>query len=137
MFREDDTIGTLVMTVHTANAGSISYSLLENPNNIFDLDAESGQLTTAKMVDRETLDTNGLLRVKVRATNIDTGEISEHDLTVIVGDANDEAPSFDQDEYFARVSENLAAGSPLADLHIVAADRDSVRSITSISSTSF
>ena len=134
MFNEDDAIGTLVMTIRTTSTDSVSYSLLENPDNIFSLDSKSGQLTTAKMVDRETLDSDALLRVKVRVTSTDTGDVSDLDLTIVVGDANDETPSFDQEEYLARMSENLAAGSPLADLQIVASDRDSVRSVTSISS---
>ena len=128
MFSEADDIGTLVMTIRTVGGlGAMSYTLTQNPDDVFALNASTGQLKTTKMVDRESLDEAALLAVKVRATSVDSGRSSEHVYTIVVGDANDQTPTFNNEEYFSLVKENLALGSPLNGLDIVAVDRDSVR----------
>ena len=131
LISESDDIGTLVLKIQVINvnrtAAAVTYTLLENPDDAFQLDSSSGELRTAKMIDRESLDLSGFLVVKVRATAADGHEFSDHLFTVVVQDANDEAPKFNQNEYFALVPENLPSGTPLNGLHILATDRDSVR----------
>ena len=133
MVTEGDEIGTLVLTATVEmpvnNAGKMTYKLLENPQDLFEMDAETGELRTAANIDRESLDNSGLLLVRFRATNNnDVGQSIEQPLTVVVQDANDEAPRFSQGEYFALIHENLPSGTPLSGLNVLATDRDSVRS---------
>jgi len=133
MVTEGDEIGTLVLTatieMPANSAAKMTYKLLENPQDLFEMDTETGELRTAANIDRESLDNSGLLLVRFRATSTsDVGQSIEQPLTVVVQDANDEAPRFSQEEYFALIHENLPSGTPLSGLNVLATDRDSVRS---------
>ena len=129
MVSEGDDIQTLVLKaiVEPSNGGGkMTYKLLDNPMNLFEMDAETGELRTAAIIDRESLDDpSGLLLVKFRATEAG-GQAIEQPLTVVVQDKNDETPRFSQVEYFALIHENLPSGTPLSGLNILATDRDSV-----------
>lgn len=117
-------LGTLVMVVQVNNK-NVTYTLVENPSNLFELDSTSGELRTIGNVDRESLDPSGLLPVRIKASD-GAGQSVEQLLTVVVKDVNDETPRFAQTEYFALIHENLPSGTPLSGLNILAVDRDSV-----------
>lgn len=127
MVTEGADVGTLVMTVGATGNGKLTYTITENPSQLFELDAETGELRTAGLIDRESLDPSGFLPVKVRVSNED-GRSIEQVLSIVVQDVNDETPRFGQSEYFALIHENLSSGTPLGGLNILAVDRDSVRS---------
>ncbi|KAF4527316.1 hypothetical protein B566_EDAN001092, partial [Ephemera danica] len=69
---EDAEIGTLVLTVHardgdTGRPRRIAYELLTNPEDYFLLDPESGELRTAKPLDKEALpDSTGVINLSIR-----------------------------------------------------------------------
>ena len=104
---------------------------MENADGAFELDSVTGELRTAKEIDRESLEMTSFLTVKVRAIEVNelTGEEMEFVdgvFTIVVQDANDETPKFNQNEYFALIHENVPSGTPLSGLSIVVADQDLV-----------
>lgn len=123
---EGDDIGTLVLTLaaEVIGGGSVTYQLVENPGDLFEVDAITGELRTARAIDRESVALNGFLSVTVRVSKSSDQSV-EQVLTIIVQDVNDEPPRFNQNEYFALIHENLPSGTPLSGLNIVATDRDS------------
>ena len=88
---EGDDIGTLVLTLaaEVVGGGSVTYQLVENTGDLFELDSNSGELRTARAIDRESVALNGFLPVTIRAT-ARNGQSVEQVLTVIVEDVNDE-----------------------------------------------
>ncbi|XP_057377761.1 cadherin-87A-like [Daphnia carinata] len=124
---EGDDIGTLVLTLaaEVVGGGNVSYQLVENPGDLFELDSSSGELRTARAIDRESVALNGFLSVTIRTRSRRSEQSVEQVLTIIVQDVNDEPPRFSQNEYFALIHENLPSGTPLSGLNIVATDRDS------------
>lgn len=125
---EGDDIGTLVLTLSAKveGGGNVTYNLIVNPADLFELDAISGEIRTARAIDRESAALNGFLSMTIRATSNPSGQSIEQVLMIIVQDVNDEPPRFSQNEYFALIHENLPSGTPLSGLNIVATDRDSV-----------
>ena len=137
MIWEADPTGTLVMTIQAKRGDSsdksrtIRYKLLGNGEEFFNLDSTSGELRTAKEIDRESIDVTGFVTVKVRAVEVHdaTGQemaFVDGVFTVFVQDSNDESPKFNQNEFFALVHENVPSETPLNGLNIVVTDRDTV-----------
>ncbi|CAD6991441.1 unnamed protein product [Ceratitis capitata] len=133
---EDSPIGTLVLKVQardgdTGEPRKIVYDLLTNPMDYFLLDEKSGELRTAKPLDREALpDSTGLITVTVRAREVVNGTASSDTLTstvaqatITIRDVNDSPPTFNKKEYEVSLQENTAPGTPLA-LDMNVTDRD-------------
>ncbi|XP_034489375.1 cadherin-87A-like, partial [Drosophila innubila] len=123
---EDSPINTPVLTVHardgdTGEPRKIVYDLLSNPNDYFLLDSHSGELRTAKPLDREALtDSTGLIPLLIRARELVNGVPSDDPLTsataratVTIRDVNDSPPTFNKKEYEVELLENTAEGTPL------------------------
>nr|XP_045616245.1 cadherin-87A-like [Procambarus clarkii] len=134
---EDDPIGTQVMTLRAADGDTgaprpIRYELVTNPLDFFTLDAKSGELRTAKPLDREALQSpDGVVKVKVKAyetvNGIPVGTTDTEtvvDITITIRDVNDEPPSFNRREYRASVPENVPDGTPLPNLDMFVQDTD-------------
>ncbi|XP_064554772.1 cadherin-87A isoform X4 [Drosophila montana] len=133
---EDSPINTLVLTVHardgdTGEPRKIVYDLLSNPNDYFLLDAHSGELRTAKPLDREALtDSTGLIPLLIRARELVNGVPNDDPLTsataratVTIRDVNDSPPTFNKKEYEVSLLENTPEGTPLAlDMSVSDAD---------------
>lgn len=89
----------------------------------FLLDARTGQLRTAKPLDREALpDATGLITLTVRARELINGTPSAisdpltttlTNASVTIRDVNDSPPAFNQRNYFVTLAENTAPGTPL------------------------
>lgn len=87
----------------------------------FLLDSRSGELRTAKPLDKESLpDETGLIKLSVRAREIVDGVPLNDPLTsavtqlsITIRDVNDSPPTFNQREYFVSLSENTPPGTPL------------------------
>nr|UZM07820.1 cadherin 1 [Geocoris pallidipennis] len=137
VIQEDDPIGTLVMTVHAKDGDKgvprkIVYDLLTNPLDYFLLDSETGELRTAKPLDREALvESTGVLTLLVRARELVNGIPGNDSLTssttmasVTIKDVNDEPPQFNQKEYHVMLSENIPLGTPLPNLNMTVTDPD-------------
>lgn len=92
-----------------------------DPMDYFLLDSRSGELRTAKPLDKESLpDETGLIKLSVRAREIVDGVPMNDELTsavtqlsITIRDVNDSPPTFNQREYFVSLSENTPPGTPL------------------------
>jgi len=105
--------------------------LLLDPNDYFLLDSHSGELRTAKPLDREALtDSTGLIPLLIRARELVNGVPSDDPLTsataratVTIRDVNDSPPTFNKKEYEVALLENTPEGTPLAlDMSVSDAD---------------
>ncbi|XP_022160935.1 cadherin-87A isoform X1 [Myzus persicae] len=134
---EDISVGTHILTVNAKDGDrgdprSIVYDLIQNPMDYFSLDGLSGDLSTAKPIDRETLsNNNGIITLTVRAREIFNGSALDDKLssstaiiTITVQDVNDEPPVFNKRDYFILIPENIAPGTPLPNLNMSVTDSD-------------
>lgn len=105
-----------------------------DPFDYFLLDSETGELRTAKPLDREALeDSTGVLTLKVKAREMvegkpgnDDSTVSMAEATVTIKDVNDEPPSFNRREYNIEIPENVPDGTPLPHLDMSVKDPDVV-----------
>jgi hypothetical protein len=87
----------------------------------FLLDAKTGELRTAKPLDKEALpDDTGLVILTIKARELidgvpglDDSTVSTTQASVTIRDVNDSPPMFNRKEYFVSLSENTAPGTPL------------------------
>lgn len=102
-----------------------------DPNDYFLLDSHSGELRTAKPLDREALtDSTGLIPLLIRARELVNGVPNDDPLTsataratVTIRDVNDSPPTFNKKEYEVYLLENTPEGTPLAlDMSVSDAD---------------
>ncbi|EFN85300.1 Cadherin-87A [Harpegnathos saltator] len=135
--REDDPIGTLVMTVKARDGDrgmprKMIYELVTNPFDYFLLDDDTGELRTAKPLDREALENStGVLTLIVKARELIDGipgndklTVSTAEATVTIKDVNDEPPTFNRREYNIEIPENVPDGTPLPNLDMTVKDPD-------------
>ncbi|XP_011304986.1 cadherin-87A [Fopius arisanus] len=135
--KENDQIGTLVMTVKARDGDrgmprQILYELESNPFDYFLLDQHSGELRTAKPLDREALkDSTGVLTLKIKAREVvngiygnDDSTVSTANATVTIKDVNDESPTFNKREYSIEIPENVPDGTLLPHLDMTVRDPD-------------
>ena len=133
---EDDPVGTAVVTVTASDGDSgnprrVIYDLLENPNDYFVIDQNSGEIRIDRNLDRESLGpSSGILRLKVRASELVNGvpgtdalTVSTAEVAITIRDVNDEAPTFKQREYRVSIPENVPFGTPLANLNMEVSGR--------------
>lgn len=114
---ENEPAGTAVIELRAhdpdeGEAGRLSYQMEalfdERSNGYFLIDSDTGLVSTARALDRETKDTHVL---KVSAVDHGSPRRSAATyLTVTVSDTNDHSPVFEQSEYRERVRENLEVG---------------------------
>ncbi|XP_067010919.2 cadherin-87A [Anabrus simplex] len=134
---ENASIGTLVMTVKARDGDrgqprKVTYELVTNPLGYFLLDPETGELRTARPLDKEALpDSTGVLTIIVRAREMVNGSAisdvlteSTAELTVTIKDVNDEPPRFNRREYSTSIPENVAHGTLLPHLDMIVKDPD-------------
>ncbi|KYN32871.1 Cadherin-87A, partial [Trachymyrmex septentrionalis] len=157
--REDDPIGTLVMTVKARDGDrgmprKMIYELVTkfitrdnkrllrrecrtsafptDPFDYFLLDDDTGELRTAKPLDREALENStGVLTLIVKARELIDGipgndklTVSTAEATVTIKDVNDEPPTFNRREYNIEIPENVQDGTPLPHLDMTVKDPD-------------
>ncbi|XP_075975917.1 cadherin 87A isoform X2 [Anticarsia gemmatalis] len=134
---EDAPVGTLALTVRARDADKaqprdVVLQLVTNPLDFFLLDSKTGELRTAKPLDREALaDPSSPLNLTVRATEVVNGSPLISDLTstvatvtITIKDVNDEPPRFNRREYSVDIPESLPIGTPLPNLDMVVTDTD-------------
>ncbi|KAF5278616.1 hypothetical protein FQA39_LY00658 [Lamprigera yunnana] len=137
---EDVPINSLVLTVYAEDGDSgaprsIVYQLINNPMDYFLINSTSGQIRTARPLDKEAISNFfGLLTLVVKASEIVNGIPSDDPLTmttasinVTVRDVNDEPPSFNKNEYFVEIPENIQNGEELPNLDMIVTDPDVVK----------
>ncbi|KAF7664411.1 hypothetical protein LDENG_00178890 [Lucifuga dentata] len=96
---------------------TLIYSISGPDASSFDIDPNSGNVTIKFPLDREV---KGIL--KIRATVFDGLNSFSRDITVVVRDANDNQPIFQQASYDVDVPENTAIGSTLFTVEATDAD---------------
>lgn len=133
---EDSPIGTLVLTLQARDGDKgaprkIVYDIIANPMDYFLVDSKSGELRTAKPLDKEELpEASGIITLIVRAREVVDG-VPSNDATsstttkvsITIRDVNDVPPTFNQKEYYVTIPENTAVGTPLP-LNIFVEDPD-------------
>uniref|UniRef100_A0A1B6L3B2 Cadherin domain-containing protein n=1 Tax=Graphocephala atropunctata TaxID=36148 RepID=A0A1B6L3B2_9HEMI len=137
VIEEDDPIGTLVMTVQARDGDrgqprKIYYELVTNPLDYFLLDSTTGELRTAKPLDREALlNSTGVISLIIKAREMVDGMLGNDSLTsttalasVTIKDVNDEPPQFNQREYSVSLPENIPDGTTLPNLDMIVTDPD-------------
>ncbi|CAH1262457.1 FAT4 [Branchiostoma lanceolatum] len=125
---EEQPLGTLVINLRTnrpSDYHGVVYSF-ENTVTSFDLDSTSGQITTAEPLDRETKDSYYIV---ISASDPDSGIYFTSvvaEITVVVGDVNDNSPILSQSSYRGRVQEHADKGQlvTLDNIGITASDQD-------------
>ncbi|KAK6741188.1 hypothetical protein RB195_009193 [Necator americanus] len=119
---EDAPVGTSVAVFSATDldkspGGTIAFSLLEKgkSNNAFKVDQESGWLTVASPLDRETTPLHELV---VRATD-EGGLFTDHKFNIEVTDVNDEPPRFDENFYIVSIdASHLTIGQIIARVEV-------------------
>ncbi|KAJ8667841.1 hypothetical protein QAD02_009504, partial [Eretmocerus hayati] len=122
---EDAEVGSLVAKVHATDDDiginrKIRYEFIDSADAHFIISPDSGIVTLAKALDRET---RAMYNVSIRAW--DQGEPrlqSSTHLVVNVQDINDNPPEFTAKYYFARVPEMDAVGTEVA--RVLATSKD-------------
>ncbi|XP_073687546.1 cadherin EGF LAG seven-pass G-type receptor 1-like [Garra rufa] len=114
---ENEPSGTRVITLKAfdaddGDAGVIEYDMEalfdSRSNNLFQINPETGGITTLQPLDREVKDTHVF---KVTATDKGTPKRSAIAyLTITVSDTNDHTPVFEQNEYRVSIRENVEVG---------------------------
>ncbi|EEZ99177.2 cadherin 23 [Tribolium castaneum] len=134
---ENATINSLVMTIHAEDGDrgvprKIVYELINNPMDYFILDAVTGELRTARPLDKEAVNNpDGILTLNVKAHELvdgikgtDPSTVTNAEVLIKIKDVNDEPPAFNKREYFVQIPENISEGSPLPGLEMVVTDPD-------------
>ncbi|XP_025023607.1 protocadherin Fat 2 [Python bivittatus] len=124
---EDAAIGEIVLTVLADDKdgvmnNQITYSIVGgNALGHFMIDSKSGQIYTAKHLDREEISSYSL---KIQAMdNGQTALFSDTNVLIHVSDVNDNPPRFFQLNYSVTVQENSPVGTSV--LELIMSDRDS------------
>lgn len=110
------------------------HKIFADPFDYFLLDDETGELRTAKPLNREALkDSTGVLTLEVKARELIDGMPGKGNLTestavatVTIRDVNDEPPTFNRREYNVEIPENVPNGTLLPHLDMTVKDPDSV-----------
>lgn len=97
----------------------------------FLLDEKTGELRTARPLDKEALpDNTGLIKLLIQARELvngvpgtDNSTTSQVETTITIRDVNDSSPEFNKKEYNVSLLENTVAGTPLA-LDMNVTDKD-------------
>ncbi|CAG4946283.1 unnamed protein product [Colias eurytheme] len=134
---EDAAVGSVALVIKARDADraqprDVRLELVTNPLDFFWLDSKTGELKTAKPLDREALaDPSSPLNLTVRASEIVNGvpiisnlTSSLATVTITIRDVNDEPPRFNKREYSVEIPESLPIGTPLPNLDMVVTDTD-------------
>lgn len=114
---ENEPAGTRVITLKATDpddgeAGRLEYSMeaffYSRSNDFFNIDSQTGSITTVQPLDREVKDTH-VFKVTVSDNGSPRRSATTY-LTVTVSDTNDHSPVFEQTEYRVNIRENLEVG---------------------------
>ncbi|KAF3694240.1 Protocadherin Fat 2 FAT tumor suppressor -like protein 2 Precursor [Channa argus] len=105
---ELSTVGTPVVTVSASSPAAVSYGIESgNPNGTFYIDPFTGLITNQRHLDFENC---ASYKLKVTASTT-AGALSKTVVYIYVIDENDNAPVFQQREYFGQISESAHINS--------------------------
>ncbi|KAF6041176.1 hypothetical protein EB796_000514 [Bugula neritina] len=136
---EDVAIGTYVLTVNAEDGDEkdqrpIRYSIIENPGDLFAIEADSGKITTTKSLTLKAnvIGSQGIVTLKVTAQEVlsdgslgnDSTTQSFSDVKITIIDVNDNPPMFTQTHYSVNMSESLENGQAIPNLTMHVSDAD-------------
>ncbi|BES92052.1 Cadherin domain [Nesidiocoris tenuis] len=121
---EDARIGTSVLQVKAVDGdrgvnNPIKYSIVSGSDGVFDIEPNTGKVFTLKKIDREAIiNVNSgayILEIEAReeTSKVYPTPTARTEVTVIVTDVNDEAPTFRSPRYTCRVNENAQVSTPV------------------------
>ncbi|XP_022355865.1 cadherin-related family member 1 [Enhydra lutris kenyoni] len=126
---EDTPVGSRVYTLNGTDpeGDPVSYHISFDPSarSVFSVDPNFGNITLVKELDRERED-----EIEATISISDGVNLVKEKVTILVTDANDEAPSFIQEPYVVQVPEDLPTGSSIMKVHAVDKDTGSGGSVT-------
>ncbi|EHB07411.1 Protocadherin-21 [Heterocephalus glaber] len=126
---EDTPVGSHVYTLNGTDpeGDPVSYHISFDPSarNVFSIDQNFGNITLVEELDREKED-----EIEAIISISDGLNLVAEKVTILVTDANDEAPRFTQEPYVVLVPEDTPAGSSLFAVHAVDRDTGSGGSVT-------
>ncbi|CAB0015650.1 unnamed protein product [Nesidiocoris tenuis] len=97
----------------------IKYSIVSGSDGVFDIEPNTGKVFTLKKIDREAIiNVNSgayILEIEAReeTSKVYPTPTARTEVTVIVTDVNDEAPTFRSPRYTCRVNENAQVSTPV------------------------
>ncbi|XP_041602938.1 cadherin-related family member 1 isoform X2 [Vulpes lagopus] len=105
----------------------VSYHISFDPSarSVFSVDPNFGNITLVEELDRERED-----EIEAVISISDGLNLVAEKVTILVTDANDEAPSFIREPYMVQVPEDIPPGSSLIKVHAVDKDTGSGGSVT-------
>ncbi|EPY88984.1 cadherin-related family member 1-like protein [Camelus ferus] len=126
---EDTPVGSHVYTLNGTDpeGDPVSYHISFDPSarNIFSVDPNFGSITLVEELDRERED-----EIEAIISISDGLNLVAEKVTILVTDANDEAPRFIQEPYVVQVPEDTPAGSSITKVRAVDRDTGSGGSVT-------
>uniref|UniRef100_A0A8C2PL83 Cadherin-related family member 1 n=1 Tax=Capra hircus TaxID=9925 RepID=A0A8C2PL83_CAPHI len=126
---EDTPVGSHVYTLNGTDpeGDPVSYHISFNPSarSVFSVDPNLGNITLIEELDRERED-----EIEAIISISDGLNLVAEKVTILVTDANDEAPRFIQEPYVVQVPEDTPSGSSLARVRAVDRDTGSAGSVT-------
>ncbi|XP_078674768.1 protocadherin Fat 4-like [Branchiostoma floridae x Branchiostoma belcheri] len=123
---EEQPPGTFVVNLRTdrpSDPPTVVYSIANTARG-FQLDSSSGEIRTTEALDRETKSSHYIV---ISASDPDSGNYVASvvtEVTVVVGDVNDNSPVLSQTRYRGRVPENVGQLVILDGIGIAASDDD-------------
>ncbi|KAK3739519.1 hypothetical protein QZH41_016191, partial [Actinostola sp. cb2023] len=118
----------VIRVYSTVSQYRLRYSITDSSNSqkMFQIDSNSGQITTTGRLDRET---TARYDLTVLAQDIDNACHKGRTVVIVnVKDINDNPPVFKQNKYYANVNENRPSGTSVA--MVTATDKDSSSVLT-------
>ncbi|XP_045732192.2 cadherin-related family member 1 [Mirounga angustirostris] len=126
---EDTPVGSHVYTLNGTDpeGDPVSYHISFDPSarSVFSVDPNFGNITLVEELDRERED-----EIEAIISISDGVNLVAEKVTILVTDANDEAPSFIQEPYVAQVPEDIPAGSSIIKVHALDKDTGSGGAVT-------
>ncbi|XP_041965982.1 cadherin EGF LAG seven-pass G-type receptor 1 [Alosa sapidissima] len=114
---ENEPSGTRVITLKAldtddGDAGKVDYDMealfYSRSNDYFQINTETGSVTTLQPLDREVKDTH-VFKVTATDSGVPKRSATAY-LTITVSDTNDHSPVFEQSEYRVSIRENVEVG---------------------------
>lgn len=108
MIREDIPIGSVAFTINAEDpeGDTVTYGIRGPGAIYFSVDATTGVVTVQFSLDREDPSFDGILPLTLTASDAYT--LTEHLCTIVLHDANDNAPRFYGTPYYTEIEENAA-----------------------------
>ena len=118
--REDMPVGSVIYTVNATGSNRLMYGFIRTPSH-FTIHPNSGQVYTAAPLDREQQSTHELL-IEV----LDGQQSRSFTLSIMIDNANDNTPRFNQTTYHFTFSESVNIGYTVGIINAVDLDGDDI-----------